>query len=91
VYCLPRKKNQINVNEQLNSILQVISQTEIEQNINPNLIIKQLKHARKHLTNCRLKLYELREEYLDILQEQLIQEGRLTKAEAVRQLSNKER
>jgi hypothetical protein len=52
---------------------------------------QQLKHARKNLINCHLRAQELREEYLELQQEIAVEEGNLTKSEAVRQLANRER
>jgi hypothetical protein len=85
------KKNNINVTVQLQTILDNITEQHIFQGNPLRNTVQQLRLARKHLINCRIRAKELREEYLDILHEQLVEEGNMTKAEAVRQMINTEK
>jgi hypothetical protein len=87
LHCL---KNNVEV-PQTNNIHDPLDSNDIFQG-NPNRpLLKQLKLARKSLINSRLRADELREEYLELVQEIAINEGNTTRAEAVRQLANKER
>jgi hypothetical protein len=85
------KRNNINVDNQLSKIQDQLPPHQVHQGNPKRPILKQLKLARKHLINARLRADELREEYLELLQEIAINEGNMTRAEAVRQLANKER
>jgi hypothetical protein len=82
-------KNNIDITAQASKILQALPIDAVFQNNKQRSLIKQLKHARKHLINSRLRAQELREEHLDLLQEIAIAEGNMTKAKAVRQVANK--
>jgi hypothetical protein len=84
-------KNNINVSDQTTKIKESLAPDEVFQGNAKRSLIKQLKYARKNLINARLKADDLREEYLEVLQEIAINEGRMSKAEAIRQLANKER
>jgi hypothetical protein len=84
-------RNNIDTSEQLRTLSSQLSDDSVFQNNKSRPIIKQLKLARKTLINCRLKSQELREEYLELQQELAIEQGNLTKSEAVRQLANRER
>jgi hypothetical protein len=84
-------KNNIDVSEPLQKLLHLIPNDDVYQGNRNRPITKQLNHARKHLINARLRADELREEYLEISQEIAINEGKMTKAEAIRKIANKER
>lgn len=84
-------KNKIDISEQANKIINMLDIEDIYQGDKNRSITKQVQHARKQLINSRLRAEELREHYLDILQQQSIDDGNGTKAEAIRQLANKER
>jgi hypothetical protein len=84
-------QNKIDISAQLRALQDQLQPNEMYQGNHNRPILKQLKHARKQLINARLRADELREEYLELLQEIAINEGNMTKADAVRQLANKER
>jgi hypothetical protein len=85
------EKNNINVEQQLQQIITTLPEEEILQFNNSRTITHQLQLSRKHLINCRLNAQELRDKFIDVLQDKLIESGNTTKAEVLRKLANKER
>jgi hypothetical protein len=85
------KKHNIDVSDQTTKLNEQLEPDAIFQGDKQRSTANKLQHYRKNLINARLRADELRETYLDIFQEKAIEEGNLTKAEAIRQLSNKER
>lgn len=84
-------KNNIDVAEQLEQLVQQLPTDAVYQNCKGRSTIKQLKHARKTLINSRIKAQDLRNEHLELLQEISIEDGNIARASAIRQLANKER
>jgi hypothetical protein len=84
-------RNNIDTSEQVSALQSQLPPDTVFQNNKSRSTIKQLRHARKTLINCRLRAQELREDYLELLQEIAIEQGNLSKSEAIRQLANRER
>jgi hypothetical protein len=83
--------NKIDITKTLQQIENSISKDALHQGLQTTKPITQLRHVRRTLINSRFQAQELRDSHLDLRQEELINEGKLDKAHAVRQKQNKER
>jgi hypothetical protein len=88
---LRSQSNNINATGQLKAIADHLPNNAIYQDNMHRHPKKQFKHARRHLINCRLQADELRSKQHDVQQEHLIEQGRMTKAAAIRQRVNREK
>jgi hypothetical protein len=83
---LKGKKNNINVDVQLDEILSTTPLNTILQD-NPNRhFIKQLQHARKSLIDVRTNSYHHRQVFLNHLQSHRIESGHVNEAHIIRQI-----
>jgi hypothetical protein len=91
VHQLSGIKNKNDIKQVMTNITTKLPALELHQGLKTNNPIIQLRHARKNLINSRFNSEDLRDNYLDLKQDELIREGKLTQANAIKQQQAKER
>jgi hypothetical protein len=84
-------RNNINSTQILNEIENKLPEHAVYQQLTTTNPVKQMRHARRNLINSRLQSDDLRDSHHTILHDKLINEGKISKAQAVQQQRNKER
>jgi hypothetical protein len=91
-WCIVAKSNTNNINSstQLQKIASKLPPGAVFQGNPSRNTISQLKHSRKTLIDTRYKSYDLRDEFLPLQYEILLEKGQMSKAKAIQSKKNRE-